>query len=77
MNSLSPPPLSLLSTLSRSLFLLLSSQPMFQPDASPDIAGMLHKKGRRLKVWKQRYFEVQGTNMYYFKNEKVKIAHSD
>ncbi|XP_019850336.1 PREDICTED: cyclin-dependent kinase 12-like isoform X2 [Amphimedon queenslandica] len=43
---------------------------MFQPDVSPDLAGMLQKKGRRLKAWKQRYFEIQGANMYYFKNER-------
>ena len=61
---------------SNSWFSLFFLQFMFQSDVSPDLAGMLQKKGRRLKAWKQRYFEIQGANMYYFKNERVTGMHT-
>lgn len=37
-----------------------------------DIAGYLHKQGRILKQWKQRYFEIQGNCMYCYKNTEKK-----
>ena len=37
------------------------------------MSGNLHKLGRIFKTWKQRYFEIQGCNMYYYKNVKVRI----
>lgn len=33
--------------------------------------GNLHKLGKRFKGWHQRYFEVQGSHMYYYKNATV------
>ena len=35
------------------------------------MSGNLHKLGRIFKTWKQRYFEIQGCKMYYYKSSKV------
>lgn len=42
------------------------------PDEEPIVLkSFLHKKGKRFKGWHQRYFEIQGTHMYYYKSAKV------
>ena len=33
--------------------------------------GFLYKRGRRTKVWVRRYFEMQGQNLTYFKNDEA------
>lgn len=47
------------------------------PDPSTvpiDIVGDLHKLGRVFKTWVKRYFEVQGTKMYYYKSDQVCVC---
>ena len=35
------------------------------------VRGNLQKLGKRFKGWHQRYFEIQGSHMYYYKNASV------
>ena len=35
------------------------------------VRGNLQKMGKRLKGWHTRYFEIQGSHMYYYKNHTV------
>ena len=37
------------------------------------VRGNLQKLGKRFKGWHQRYFEIQGSHMYYYKNATVSI----
>ena len=44
------------------------------PSALPvSLKSNLHKKGKRFKGWHQRYFEIQGKHLYYYKNHKVSV----
>jgi hypothetical protein len=39
-------------------------------DVPVTYGGVLQKIGRRLKLWSSRYFEIQGQQLYYYKNER-------
>lgn len=55
-------------------FLFTLSQEVAPPSPSREpvvLKSNLHKKGKRLRGWHQRYFEIQGTHMYYYKNQTV------
>lgn len=56
------------------VFLFTLSQEVAPPSPSREpvlLKSNLHKKGKRLRGWHQRYFEIQGTHMYYYKNQTV------
>ena len=53
------------------LFNILMQGPLSPTEAPVLVRGNLHKLGKRLKGWHQRYFEVQGSHMYYYKNTTV------
>ena len=44
---------------------------MVESDDPVEVFGYLQKQGRRLKGWHQRWFEIRGQHMYYFKNNTV------
>jgi hypothetical protein len=43
-----------------------------QSNEPVEVFGYLQKKGRRLKAWHQRWFEIRGQHMYYFKSNSKK-----
>ena len=48
-----------------------SQVPVVQSNEPVEVFGYLQKKGRRLKAWHQRWFEIRGQHMYYFKSNSV------
>lgn len=37
----------------------------------PDNSGWMRKKGEKYNTWKQRFFVLKGTYLYYLKSEQV------
>lgn len=40
----------------------------------PDMEGWLHKQGDKYKTWNRRWFVLKGSNLFYFKNPKVRFS---
>lgn len=58
-------------------FLLVVFQEVIPPSPTKQpisLKSNLHKKGKRFKGWHQRYFEIQGKHMYYYKNHTVSLS---
>jgi hypothetical protein len=39
----------------------------------PDNSGWMRKKGEKYNTWKQRFFVLKGTYLYYLKSEQVSL----
>ena len=51
--------------------LLLQDSPVVPSNEPVQVFGYLQKQGRRLKGWHQRWFEIRGQHMYYYKTNAV------
>ena len=49
--------------------------PVSPTDEPVLVRGNLQKLGKRFKGWHQRYFEIQGSHMYYYKNASVSTVY--
>lgn len=47
-------------------------QSVMASQGKTDMEGWLHKQGDKYKTWNKRWFVLKGSNLFYFKNPKVR-----